>query len=111
VRLPRPQLVPGAPVQVSGEVLPRRGIGLIIAEDSDRRLDRSRIAMAPLRYPGGWLTGSALAGSPYMQERWFRVHRVVFLATVKVAPGATRRDLAALAKIVRSIRIVAASSG
>ena len=49
VRLPRPQLVPRSPIQVSGEVLPKRGIGLIIAQDSDKRLDRS-----------GWLADGEL---------------------------------------------------
>jgi hypothetical protein len=111
VRLPRPQLVLRAPIQVSGEVLPRRGIGLVIATDSDRRLDRYRVSKPPLRYPDGWLTGSALGGAPYMRELWFRVHDVVLLATVKVGPGARQHDLTTLAKIVRSIRVVSATSG
>ena len=111
VRLPRPDLVPGAPIQVSGKMLPGRGIGLIIAQDSDRRLDRSNVAKPPLRYPEGWLTGSAPAGSPYIQEQWFRVHGVLLLATVKIAPGATQHDLAALAAILRSIRLVPPTSG
>jgi hypothetical protein len=111
VRLPRPRLVPRAPIQVSGEVLPRRGIGLVIATDSDRQLERYRVSKPPLRYPDGWLTGSSGGGAPYLQELWFRVHGVVLLATVKVGPGATRHDLAALAKIVRSIRVSRATSG
>jgi len=111
VRLPRPRLVPRAPIQVSGEKLPRRGIGLVIATDSDRQLERYRVSKPPLRYPDGWLTGSAPAGAPYLQELWFRVHGVVLLATVKVGPRATRHDLAALAKIVRSIRVSRATSG
>src|SRR5215510_6213511 len=111
VRLPRPQLVPRSPIQVSGEVLPKRGIGLIIAQDSDKRLDRSGITRPPLRYPDGWLTGSSLGGAPYMRELWFRVHGVVLVGTVKIATDAARHDLAALAKIVRSIRIEPATSG
>jgi hypothetical protein len=111
VRLPRPRLVPRAPIQVSGEVLPRRGIGLVIATDSDRQLERYRVSKPPLRYPDGWLTGSAGGGAPYLRELWFRIHGVVLLATVKVGPGATRHDLAAFAKIIRSIRVMPATSG
>src|ERR1700685_1331152 len=40
VRLPRPSLLPGFPIQVNDQVLPPHGVGLIIATDTDPKLSR-----------------------------------------------------------------------
>jgi hypothetical protein len=54
----------------AGEVLAPRGVGLIIATDTDRRLPHSKVAVPPLPLPwpdgshSGWLIGSAPPRSP-----------------------------------------------
>lgn len=104
VRLPAPSLVPGDPIQVSNGVLPSRGVGLIIATDSDPRLSRGTVAVPPLPYPKGWAMGSALAGTPYIETLWFRARGTTFLATAKIGSRSTSADLKALAAIVHSLR-------
>src|SRR5207302_6094703 len=76
VRLPRPALVPGFPIQVNDRVLPAHGIGLIIATDNDPRLSHGTVAALPLPPPSGgadsWLVGSSMVrhgarvSSPYI---------------------------------------------
>jgi hypothetical protein len=56
IQLPPPTLAPGFPIQVNGGVLPARGVGLIIATDTDPRLRHGRVAVPPL--PRAPLTGS-----------------------------------------------------
>ena len=106
VRLPRPSLIPGYPVQVNNRVLPGRGIGLIIATDPDPRLQRGPVQRPPLPAPNGryWSVGSALAGSPFMETLWFRADGRTLIACAKVGPRTTRRDLEALASIITSLR-------
>jgi hypothetical protein len=106
VRLPVPSLLPGYPIQVNGRVLPARGVGLIIATDTDPKLPHNQVAMLPLTYPDGryWMAGSAPAGSSYMDVLWFRVHGMTFIATAKIGPRATKRSLKAVATAIRSLR-------
>jgi len=110
VTLPKPALIPGYPIQVNGQVLPKHGIGLIIATDSDPKISRGPYVAPPLRYPQGWSTGSAPGGAPYMDTIWFRVHGTPFIACAKIGPGAAKSDLSTLAKIIRSLRIVKATA-
>jgi len=106
VRLPPPTLIPGYPIQVNDQVLPGRGVGLIIATDTDLSLSRDYVAVPPPPAPTGryWTTGSAPAGAAYMQTLWFRVNDTTFIACAKIGPEAASGDLQALAKIVHSLR-------
>jgi hypothetical protein len=110
VRLPPPVLVPGFPIQVNGDILPARGVGLIIATDTDPKLPRGHVAVPPLPAfdaPNGWKywnAGSAPAGSPYIEILWFRAQSAAFIACAKIGPKATSGDLKAVAAIVESLR-------
>jgi hypothetical protein len=106
VQLPPPALVPGYPIQVNSRVLPARGIGLIIATDTDRALSHYVVRKLPLPAPNGhyWTIGSSLAGTPYMELLWFDVHGTTFIACAKVGPNVSRKDLKAVAAAVQSLR-------
>lgn len=116
VRLPPPTLVPGFPIQVNGGVLPARGVGLIIASDTDPKLPAGPVAVPPLPAPDApngwryWNAGSASAGfagaegSPYIETLWFRVNGATFIACAKFGPKAANGDLKAVAAIVQSLR-------
>lgn len=107
VQLPTPSLVPGYPIQVNNRVLPARGIGLIIATDTDRKLSHYVVVRRlPLPAPNGryWTIGSSLGGTPYMELLWFHAHGKTFIACAKVGPNVTRTDLKAVAAAVRSLR-------
>jgi hypothetical protein len=108
VRLPAPTLLPGYAIQVNGEVLPPRGVGLIIATDTDRRLPHSKVAVPPLPLPwpdgshGGWLIGSALPRSPIFETLWFRVYGTTYIAAATIGWKASAAAQKALGQIVRS---------
>jgi hypothetical protein len=111
VRLPPPALAPGFPIQVNGEVLPARGVGLIIATDTDPHIRHyGRLAVPPLPAfddPNGWRywnAGSGSAGTPDIEILWFRFHGTTFIACAKIGPKATRGDRKALDTIVHSLR-------
>jgi hypothetical protein len=116
VGLPSPALVPGFPIQVNGGVLPARGVGLIIATDTDPKLSRGPVGIPPLPAPDApdgwkyWTGGSASAGydgrpgSPDIEMLWFRAHGETFIACAKIGPKATSRDLSAVAAIIQSLR-------
>jgi hypothetical protein len=106
VQLPPPTLIPGYPIQVNSQVLPGRGVGLIIATDTDPSLSRDYVAVPPLPAPTGryWTTGSAPAGAAYIQTLWFRVNNTTFIACAKIGPKATSGDRQAIAAIIRSLR-------
>jgi hypothetical protein len=117
VPLPRPALAPGFPIQVNGGVLPARGVGLIIATDTDPRLAHGRVVVPPLPAPPApngwkyWNAGSASAaydgkgyGSPTIEMLWFRAHGATFIACVKIGAKAASGDLKAVAAIVQSLR-------
>jgi hypothetical protein len=116
VRLPPPALAPGFPIQVNGAVLPARGVGLIIATDTDPKLPQGPVAVPPLPAPDApngwkyWNAGSASAahdskgnGSPSIQMLWFRVNGATFIACAKIGPKATTSALKAVAAIVQSL--------
>jgi hypothetical protein len=105
-KLPPPTLISGYPIQVNGQVLPERGVALIIATDTDPALARGPLAVPPLPAPNGryWTMGSAPAGAPYMQTLWFRANGMTFIACAKIGPKAARGDLQALAAIIGSLR-------
>ena len=117
VPLPAPTLHPGYAIQVNGEVLPPRGVGLIIATDTDRGLQHGKVAMTPLPLPwpdghsnGDWALGSAPPRSPVFETLWFRVHGRTYIAAITIGWKASRAAQTALGQIVRSIRPTAANS-
>jgi len=106
VRLPPPVINPQYPIQVNDRFLTARGVGLIIATDTDPTLSHAPEAVPPLPSPlgSGWDVGSALAGSPYMELLWFRVNHRLFIADAKVGAKANRATLTAFEWIVHSLR-------
>jgi hypothetical protein len=117
VRLQPPRLVPGFPIQVNGGVLPARGVGLIIATDTDPKLSHGRVAVPPLPAfgaPNGWKywnAGSASAaydgkgnGTPSIEMLWFRVDGATFIASAKIGPKPASGDREAVTAIVQSLR-------
>jgi hypothetical protein len=113
VRLPAPKVLPGYPTQAPLPAQPARGVGLVIATESETGLpgeSRSYIKTPPLPSPDqcGWSTGSALAGQPYIETLWFTGNRKTFIASVKVGAQATGTDLATVDKIVHSLRFPSA---
>ncbi len=110
VHLAPPALVPRFPIQANGGVLPTRGVGVIIATDTDPKVPRGPIAVPPLPAPHApdgwkyWNAGSASAGAPYIEILWFRAHSATFIATAKIGPKATNGDLKAVAAIIQSLR-------
>ncbi len=106
VRLPPPPINPQYPMQVYDRMLTPRGVGLIIATDTDPTLTHAPVELPPLAPPGPrWDVGSALAGSPTMELLWFRVNHRLFLADAKVGADASRAGLATLAWIIHSVRL------
>lgn len=108
VRLPRPEVVPGYPIQVNNRVLPADGVALIVATDTDTSLHLGRVAtlpLAPLERSTVWTFGSALAGNPYMETVRFRASGRTFVASAKIGDHVSRRDLRALDVVVRSIHL------
>jgi hypothetical protein len=119
VKLPPPTLVPGAPIQVSG-VLPARGVGLVIATDTDPKVPHDGpLAVLPLRgpdAPDGWKnwTGNSCSGpgpgaSPGagcldMESLWFRWHGTTFIVNAKIGPKAYHGDQTAVDAIIPSLR-------
>jgi hypothetical protein len=117
VQLPRPSLVPGFPIQVNGDVLPVRGVGLIIATDTEPKLPHyGRLAVPPLPAPDDpngwkyWNAGSASAGVPYIETLWFRINGTTFIASAKIGPKGNDADLKTLAQIIHSLRLQPAAS-
>lgn len=108
VRLAAPPLVSGYPIQVNDRVLPGRGVGLIIATDSDPKLAPGELATPPLPSPEGrqdlWLIGSALAGEPFLETLWFRADGRTFIASAKVGPKVSGADRRALVRVISSLR-------
>jgi hypothetical protein len=105
VKLPRPSLTAGYPIQVNNRALPAGGVGLIIAADPDPKLSHGLVREPPLPAPDGryWMVGSALGGSPNMEALWFRVDGKIFIACAKVGPDATKSDRNAIAAIIGSL--------
>ena len=79
--LPRPQAVHGTPVQVSGDAVGGRGIGLVIATTDAGGSDERPLAL-PLSLDD-FAEGSALPGSPVLDGDSFRANGLHFVATVK----------------------------
>jgi hypothetical protein len=110
VKFPPPKLVPGFPIQANGGVLPWRGVGVVIARDTDPNVPHGPMAVPPLpapHAPNGWKywnAGSASAGNPYIEILRFRAHSATFTATAKIGPKAASGDLRAFAAIVESLR-------
>jgi hypothetical protein len=112
VKLPPPPLLPGYPIQPDARHMPARGVGLIIATDTDPRLSHDRVARLPLPAPNDedWDVGSvgsagnAPSDGPWVEGLWFRFHGKTFFASAKIGPKASKSDLRAVAAIVHSLR-------
>lgn len=114
VRLPAPTLHPGTrlPIQVNGEVLPSRGVGLIVATDTDPSLSHGKESVPPLPLPWpdgsggsrGWIIASAPPRAPVFEWLWLRAGGTTYVAAVAIGWKASRADQRALAPIVRSIK-------
>lgn len=109
VRLPAPTLHPGTPIEVNGQVLPPRGVGLVIATATERSPSHGKVAVPPLPAPWpdgshGWTIGSAPANSPIFEWLWFRADGRTYIAAVTIGWRASRAAQKALAPIVRSIK-------
>jgi hypothetical protein len=111
VPLPAPTLVPGTgtPILVNGRVLPPRGVGLIIATDTDRSLSHGKVAVPPLPAPWpdgsrGWTIAPAPPRGSIFEWRWFRANGTTYVATVTIGWKASGAAQKALAPIVRSIK-------
>jgi hypothetical protein len=113
VRLPRPTILPqkGTTVEVSGNVLPPGGVGLVITPDDNRAMTQENAVAAPLPLPwpdasgqNGWLLGSS-PGPPAPIFEWlkFRVHHATYVAAVTLGWKAGRDVTNALGRIIRSI--------
>jgi hypothetical protein len=113
-RLPAPTVEPGYPIQVNGNVLPSRGVGVIIGTDRDPGLPHGTVVVQPPPSPPGSsdesTVGSALAGQSYIETLWFRGDGKTFIVSVKVAPEVSSAALKGLALIVRSVRLVHAAA-
>lgn len=104
-QLPPPTLIPGYPIQVNDQVLPERGVGLIIATDTDPSLWHGPVAVPPLPASStAWAKGSAPAGAPCMQTLWFQFKGTIFIACAKIGPKAASRDIQAVTAVIRSLR-------
>jgi hypothetical protein len=120
VRLPPPTVLPqkGTTVEISGEVLPPRGIGVVITPDRNHVMTQEKAEVPPLPMPWpdashqfGWLLGSSPgSAAPVFEWLKFRANGTTYVAAVTIGWKASRRAQQALAAIVRSIRRRAASS-
>jgi len=120
VKLPPPTLVPGFPIQVNDGVLPARGVGLIIATDTDPKVPHYGLAVPPLRgpdAPGGWKywTGNSCSapragaaspggGCADMDILWFRWHGTIFIVDAKIGPKAYHEGHTAVDAIIPTLR-------
>jgi hypothetical protein len=109
IRLPAPTVIPGYPIQSPLGRRPARGVGLVIATDTETGLpgrSPGRILTPPLPTPDqhGWSVGSAYSGNPYIETLWFRGNHQTFIASVKVGAKATHADLATIDSIIHSLR-------
>ena len=116
VKLPPPVLRPGFPIQTSA-VLPARGVGVVIATDTDPTVrSYGPIAVPPLPAfdaPNGWKywnAGSAVAGNPDIEILRFRAHDATFTATAKIGVKAGNGGQKAVDAIVRSLQFQPAGS-
>jgi len=110
VKLPPPVLRPGFPIQTSA-VLPARGVGVVIATDTDPTVrSYGPIAVPPLPAfdaPNGWKywnAGSAIAGNPDIEILRFRTHGATFTATAKIGVKAGNGGQKAVDAIIQSLR-------
>lgn len=110
VQLPAPSVIPGYPIQSKLGRRPPRGIGVVIATDTETGSpgrSPGYIVVPPLPAPDqhGWNVGSTLVGSgqPYIETIWFRGDHKMFVASVKVGTKASRANLAVVDRIIHSL--------
>ncbi len=109
VRLPPPKLLPGTPVEVNGQVLPARGVGLVIATATERSFSHGIVVrpLLPVPWPDGshdWTLASSLPGSPIYEWLWFREYGTTYIAAIAIGSKASRAAQKALGPIIGSIK-------
>jgi hypothetical protein len=109
VRLPPPKLLPGTPVEVNGQVLPPRGVGLVIASATEGSRSHGTVARPPLPAPWpdgsrGWTLASSPARSPVFEWLWFRAYGATYIAAITIGWKASHEAQQAVGQIIRSIR-------
>ncbi len=85
VVLPTPVAGPGAPVQASGETLPRDGVALVVYEGTWRHV---RLTTLPLSI-SDFAEGSASAGAPTLDVASFTGNGRTYVVTLKIGPSAS----------------------
>jgi hypothetical protein len=106
VDLQAPSIEPGLPIQTSGLVLPTDGIALVIATDDDPA-NVQRPPASPASPPlaiDDFAEGSSTGDGPTISLLWFRVSGHTLLASVKTGASVREDDMAAMARLVASIR-------
>jgi hypothetical protein len=106
MQLPAPTIEPGLPIQTSGLVLPPDGIALVIATDEDPA-NVQRPPVSPASPPlaiGDFAQGSSTGDGPSISLLWFKVGARTLLASIKTGPSASGEEVAAMTKVVASIR-------
>jgi hypothetical protein len=106
VDLPAPSIEPGFPTQTSGLVLPTDGIALVIATNEDPENVQSPPASpaSPPLAMGDFAEGSSTGDGPTISLLWLRVSGHTLLASVNAGASAREDDIAAMARLVASIR-------
>lgn len=102
VSLPAPALMPGFPVQASGQTLPARGVSLVIVTDTDPKVCRPgphpspaggsnycqrSYASPPVSFKD-MIMGSSLAGTPVTSFLWVKAGGTTLSLTTKFGASA-----------------------
>ena len=110
VVLPPPTVVSGLPIQTKATLLPDDGVSLIIAIDRDpsgiQNPPKTLTIPTPPLVKFHWVlsVGGDQPGTPHTQSGWFQWNGQTYIASGKVGPRATSKDIAALDAIIQSLR-------
>jgi hypothetical protein len=126
VALPAPALMPGLPVQASGETLPPRGVSLVIVTDTDPRVCRPgphpspaggsnycqrSYASLPVSFKD-MIMASTPAGSPVAGFLWVKAHGTALsLATTFGASAFSDRWVTPVSTMLASLRTAPSQAG
>jgi hypothetical protein len=126
VPLPAPALIPGFPIQASGEILPAHGVSLVIATDNDPKVCRPgphpspaggsnycqrSYASPPISFKD-MILGSSLAGSPVTSFLWVKASGTALSLTAKFGPSAfSDRWVNPVGRMLASLRTVPSQAG
>jgi len=120
VALPAPTIMPGFPIQSSGEILPARGVSLVIATDNDPKLCRPGLhrsrngvvsscqrsyASLPISFRE-LIWGSSPGDSPVMGSLWLKAGGKALSLTAKFGASAySDRMINPVSKMMASMKI------